>query len=37
MAGHRGWSMMGTFVIWRVAVFPSALKVIPAGGTGVTQ
>jgi hypothetical protein len=29
--------MMGTFVIWSVAVFPFALKVSPLDGTGVTQ
>ncbi len=29
--------MMGTFVIWSVAVFPSVLNVRPFDGTGVTQ
>lgn len=29
--------MMGTPVIWSVAVLPSALKVRPLDGTGVTQ
>jgi hypothetical protein len=29
--------MMGRFAIWSVAVFPSAVKVSPVDGTGVTQ
>jgi hypothetical protein len=37
IAGQRGWSMMGTLVICRVAVVPSWLKVSPSVGTGVTQ
>jgi hypothetical protein len=37
MAGHRGWSIIGTLIIWSVAVLLSALKVRPASGTGVTQ
>jgi len=28
---------MGTFIIWSVAVLPSALNVNPLDGTGVTQ
>jgi len=28
---------MGTFVIWSVAVLPSALNVKQSDGTGVTQ
>jgi hypothetical protein len=29
--------MIGTFVIWSVAVLPSGLNVNPLDGTGVTQ
>ena len=29
--------MMGTLLIWSVAVFPSGLNVSPLDGTGVTQ
>jgi hypothetical protein len=36
-AGQRGWSMMGTLVIWSVAAFPSAPNVMLFDGTGVTQ
>jgi hypothetical protein len=37
IAGQRGWSMIGTFVICNVAVVPSWLNVSPSAGTGVTQ
>jgi hypothetical protein len=37
IAGQRGWSIMGRFVIWSVAVLPSALNVNPSDGTGVIQ
>ena len=37
IAGQRGWSMMATLVICKVAVLPSGLKTRPLAGTGVTQ
>jgi hypothetical protein len=37
IAGQRGWSMMGTLVICRVAALLSAENVRPVDGTGVTQ
>jgi hypothetical protein len=37
IAGQRGWSIMGTFVIWRVADFPLSLNLRLSEGTGVTQ
>src|SRR5580658_2305606 len=37
IAGQRGWSMMGTLVIWSVEVLSSAANVRAVEGTGVTQ
>jgi hypothetical protein len=37
IAGQRGWSMMDTFVICRVAVLPIARKVRLSAGADVTQ
>jgi hypothetical protein len=37
MAGHLGWSTIGTFFITSVATLPSELNISPPSGTGATQ